>query len=231
MPLARTGRAPVLLLLPLVAVVLVLPGPFGVDRLQAAQPGAVPVPYQAGVLELGGSTGVAMNYQNESGGNRESIQLRVTPSVGYFVLPGFEILLNASYILDIVRSEDSVGNLQVRDHSDAFLFTVGPAYNLYQLSDRFVPYAGLLLGMYYRNVSTSIQGLPVSRSDLLLALGFEAGMRWMLTENLSVRTGLQYVHGFRDVDVGSTNYLGFVLGVSVFIPTWPSLSVSNPSAP
>lgn len=197
------------------------------NRLLAAERAPVPVSFQAGVLELAGSAGISLNYENESGGRRESTQLRVTPSIGYFLLPGFEILLNASYILSIVRDQDA----GFRDHTDAFLFTLGPAYNVYQLSDRLVPYAGLLLGMYYRNISNRGQNAVPSRSDLLLALGLDAGIRWMLTENLSLRTGLQYIHGFRDSEVGSTNYLGLTLGVSVFIPTWPSHAGPRPPSP
>jgi len=203
----------------------------GTLLLQADERPDVPVSFQPGVLELTGSTAISVNYQNESGGLRESTQLRITPSIGYFIVPGLEIMVHASYILDIVHNEDRTQHLSLHDHSDAFLFTLGPSYNVYQLSNRFVPYGGLLLGTYYRNVSTGIHGAPTSRSDLMLALGLEAGMRWMLTENLSMRTGFQYVHGFREEQVGSTNYLGMEVGFSVLIPTWPSLSKGKPSTP
>lgn len=187
-----------------------------------------PLCVQPGVLELSGTTALSVNYRNESGGVREATQLRVTPSVGYFVMAGLEILLGASYILDIVHNEDPVQALY-HDQSHAFLFTLGPAYNIYQLSDTFVPYAGLLLGTYYQHISTETLGVPRSRSDLQFALGMTAGVRWLLTENLSLRTGFQYVHGFREDEVGSSNYLGLEIGISVFIPTWPSYSNPPPS--
>jgi len=208
-------------------ILFLLSSPTVVNRPLAAEPaGGPPLSVQPGVLELAGSTAVSVNYQNESGGIRETTQLRVTPSIGYFILTGLEVMLNATYILDIVHNEDPL----YHDDSQRFLFTLGPAYNAYQFSDTFVPYAGLLLGMYYHHLSTDSQDAQRdSRSDLQFALGLTAGIRWLLTENLSMRGGLQYVHGFRETEVGSTNYLGFELGVSVFIPTWPSLT--NHSTP
>jgi len=203
---------------------MVVPG----RPIAAAEGRTPPLCLQPGVLELAGTTAVSVSYQNESGGVRETTQLRVTPSVGYFVMAGLEVLLSASYVMDIVHNEDAVRTLY-HDKSHTFLFTLGPAYNVYQLSDVFVPYAGLLLGTYYQHVSTETLGVSASRSDLQFALGLAAGMRWLLTENLALRTGVQYVHGFRESDVGSTNYLGLEIGISFFIPTWPSVSRPDPS--
>ena len=186
------------------------------------------VSYRAGVLELDGSTSISVNYQNESGGVRESTQLRITPSIGYFILDGFEVLFQVSYVFNILHSEVQNETL-TDDRSHTFLFAIGPAYNFYHFSDIFVPYAGILVGTYYQHIRTSLPGVELSRSDLQMALGMDAGMRWMLTENLAIRAGFQYIHGFRAGEVGSTNFLGFEIGISVFIPTWPAYSkASNP---
>jgi opacity protein-like surface antigen len=206
-----------------IAVLLLFFSPCIGGALAAQEPVGSRVSFQPGVLELSGTTALSVQYQNENGGIREYTQLRVTPSIGYFLMQGLEVMLNASYIHNILRNEDP--NFPVYDdRSHSFLFTMGPAYSIYQLSDIFVPYAGILLGTYYQKISTQMPGREDSRSDLQFALGLATGMRWMLTENLALKTGLQYVHGFAGDHVGSTNYLGIEIGISVFIPTWPSSS-------
>ncbi len=205
------------------AVVLLFLSPHMGGALAAQESGGSRVSFQPGVLELSGTTAISVQYQNESGGKREYTQLRVTPSIGYFVTQGLEVMLNASYVHNILRNEDPTVTVY-DDRSHSFLFTLGPAYSVYQLSDIFVPYAGLLLGTYYQKITTQMPGLEESRSGLQFALGMAAGMRWMLTENLALKTGFQYVHGFAGDSIGSTNYLGIEIGISVFIPTWPSSS-------
>jgi len=72
------------------------------DARAAPEPSRSQIPFQAGVLELAGTTALSVQYQNEGGGVREFTQLRVTPSVGYFVYEGLEVLLGASYIHNIL---------------------------------------------------------------------------------------------------------------------------------
>jgi opacity protein-like surface antigen len=166
---------------------------------------------QAGVLEIAGSTSFAVNYQKE--GDRETTHLRLTPSIGYFILDPLEVQLRASYIFDNVH-ESSVTD----DRSQGFLFTLGPAYNFRGLSDVLIPYLGIDFGTYYQHLSTSVS----SRSGVQLALGMGAGLRWMFTENLGLKLGFQYVHGFGSDDIGDTDFLGLEIGISLFIPTWPT---------
>ena len=166
---------------------------------------------QAGVLELAGSTSFAVNYQKE--GDRETTHLRLTPSIGYFILDSLEVQLRASYIFDNVH-ETSV----TEDRSERFLFTLGPVYNFGKASRVLVPYVGLDFGTYYQQLSSSVS----SRSDVQLALGVGAGCRWMFTQNLGLKLGFQYVHGFAADEIGNTDYLGLEIGISLFIPTWPT---------
>jgi hypothetical protein len=166
---------------------------------------------QAGVLELAGSTSFAVNYQKE--GDRETTHVRLTPSIGYFILDPLEVQLRVSYIFDNVY-ETSVTD----DRSERFLFTLGPVYNFRKASRLLVPYVGLDLGTYYQHLSSSVS----SRSDVQLALGLQAGCRWMFTQNLGLRLGFQYVHGFAADDIGDTDFLGLEIGISLFIPTWPT---------
>lgn len=173
--------------------------------------------FQPGVLELAGSTSFSVNYKNESGSGIETTHLRITPAVGYFVMERFEVLLQASYILDNIH--ESAGN-NFRSHD--LLLALGAAYNFTQFNEVLVPYTGLLLGMYYQKVSPENAGAGFSSSDLQLALGMEAGMRWMVTENLGLKAGFQYIHGFAEEYIGSTDFFGLQLGLSLFIPTWPS---------
>ena len=166
---------------------------------------------QAGVLELAGSTSFAVNYQKEGG--RETTHLRLTPSIGYFILDPLEVQLRASYIFDNVH-ESSVTD----DRSEGFLFTLGPAYNFRSVSNVLIPYLGIDFGTYYQHLSTSVS----SRSGVQLALGMGAGCRWMFTDNLGLKLGFQYVHGFGSDDIGDTDFLGLEIGISMFIPTWPT---------
>jgi opacity protein-like surface antigen len=166
---------------------------------------------QAGVLELAGSTSFAVNYQKE--GDRETTHLRLTPSIGYFILDPLEVQLRVSYIFDNVQ-ESSVTD----DRSEGFLFTLGPAYNFRGVSDVLIPYLGIDFGTYYQHLSTSVS----SRSGVQLALGMGAGCRWMFTDNLGLKLGFQYVHGFGSDDIGDTDFLGLEIGISLFIPTWPT---------
>jgi hypothetical protein len=166
---------------------------------------------QAGVLELAGSTSFAVNYQKE--GDREATHLRLTPSIGYFILDPLEMQLRVSYIFDNVQ-ESSVTD----DRSEGFLFTLGPAYNFRSLSNVLIPYVGIDFGTYYQHLSSSVS----SRSGVQLALGMGAGCRWMFTDNLGLKLGFQYVHGFGSDDIGDTDFLGLEIGISLFIPTWPS---------
>lgn len=166
---------------------------------------------QAGVLELAGSTSFAVNYQKEGG--RETTHIRLTPSIGYFILDPLEVQLRASYIFDNVH-ESSVTD----DRSQGFLFTLGPAYNFRSVSNVLIPYLGIDFGTYYQHLSTSVS----SRSGVQLALGMGAGCRWMFTDNLGLKLGFQYVHGFGSDDIGDTDFLGLEIGISLFIPTWPT---------
>jgi opacity protein-like surface antigen len=166
---------------------------------------------QAGVLEVAGSTSFAVNYQKEGG--RETTHLRLTPSIGYFILDSLEVQLRASYIFDNVH-ESSVTD----DRSEGFLFTLGPAYNFRSVSNVLIPYLGIDFGTYYQHLSTSVS----SRSGVQLALGMGAGCRWMFTDNLGLKLGFQYVHGFGSDDIGDTDFLGLEIGISLFIPTWPT---------
>ena len=165
---------------------------------------------QAGVLELAGSTSFAVNYQKE--GDRETTHIRLTPSVGYFILDPLEVQLRASYIFDKIG-----GSPGVDDRSEGFLFTLGPAYNFRNVSRVIVPYVGIDFGTYYQHISSS----DSSRSDVQLALGMQGGFRWMFTDNLGLKLGLQYVHGFGTDTIGDTDFLGLEIGLSLFIPTWP----------
>ena len=166
---------------------------------------------QAGVLELAGSTSFAVNYQEE--GDRETTHLRLTPSIGYFILDPLEVQLRASYIFDNVH-QTSVTD----DRSERLLFTLGPVYNYGRASRVFVPYVGLDFGTYYQHLSSS----GSSRSDVQLALGMGAGCRWMFTHNLGLKLGFEYVHGFAADEIGNTDFLGLEIGISLFIPTWPT---------
>jgi len=166
---------------------------------------------QAGVLELAGNTSFAVNYQKE--GDRETTHLRLTPSIGYFILDPLEVQLRASYIFDNVH-ETSVTD----DRSERLLFTLGPVYNFTKVSRVLVPYVGLDFGTYYQHLSSSVS----SRSDVQLALGMGAGCRWMFTQNLGLKLGFQYVHGFAADEIGNTDFLGLEIGISLFIPTWPT---------
>ena len=80
-----------------------------------------------------------------------------------------------------------------------------------------VPYVGIDFGTYYQHISSS----DSSRSDVQLALGMQGGFRWMFTDNLGLKLGLQYVHGFGTDTIGDTDFLGLEIGLSLFIPTWP----------
>jgi hypothetical protein len=44
----------------------------------------------------------------------------------------------------------------------------------------------------------------------------------MFTDNLGLKLGFQYVHGFGSDDIGDTDFLGLEIGISMFIPTWPT---------
>jgi len=166
---------------------------------------------QAGLLEIAGSTSFSVGYQKE--GDRETTHLRVTPSLGYFILDPLEVQLRASYIFDNVH-ESSVTD----DRSEGFLFTLGPAYNFRNVSPVLIPYVGFDLGTYYQHLSSG----DSSRSDVQLALGLQGGCRWLLTENVGLKVGLQYVHGFEAGNIEDTDFFGFEIGVSLFIPTWPA---------
>lgn len=166
---------------------------------------------QAGVLELAGSTSFSVDYQKEGG--RETTHLRLTPSIGYFILDPLEVQLRVSYIFDKVQDSPATD-----DRSERFLFTLGPVYNFSKLSRVLVPYAGLDFGTYFQHISSSVS----SRSDVQLALGLGAGCRWMFTQNVGLKLGFQYVHGFAADDIGDTDYLGLEIGISLFIPTWPA---------
>lgn len=189
----------------------------GSSSLLAQEDAAGTNSFQPGVLELAGSTSFSVNYKNESGSGIETTHLRITPAIGYFIVEGFEVLLQVSYILDNIH--ESAGN-NFRSHD--LLIALGPAYNFHHLSDVLVPYTGLVLGMYYQKVSPETNGAGFSSSDLQLALGMEAGIRWMVTENLGLKAGFQYIHGFAEEHIGSTDFFGLQLGLSLFIPTWPS---------
>jgi hypothetical protein len=166
---------------------------------------------QAGVLELAGSTSFAFNYQSE--GDRDTTHIRLTPSIGYFIMDPLEMQLRVSYILDNVQ-ESSVTD----DRSEGFLFTLGPAYNFRNVSTLLIPYVGVDFGAYYQHVSNNV----ASRSGIQLALGLQTGCRWMFTENLGLKLGFQYVHGFGSDDIGDTDFLGLEIGISLLIPTWPA---------
>ena len=166
---------------------------------------------QAGVLELAGSTSFAVNYQKQ--GDRETTHLRLTPSIGYFILDPLEMQLRVSYIFDNVH-ESSVTD----DRSEGFLFTLGPAYNFRRVSNVLIPYLGIDFGTYYQHLSSSAS----SRSGVQLALGMGAGLRWMFTDNLGLKLGFQYVHGFGSDDLDDTDFLGLEIGLSLLIPTWPT---------
>jgi len=174
--------------------------------------------FQAGVMELSGTTSLSVDYQKEDrGSGRESTRLRLTPSLGYFILNDFEVLLQVSYILDNLHI--SSGN---NDRSQTLLFALGPSYSFSSLSDRVIPYAGLLFGAYYNHLRQESSGVGQSRGDLQLALGLGAGIRLLFTENLALKAGLQYIHGFEEEFIGSTDFFGLELGISLFIPTWPA---------
>jgi hypothetical protein len=166
---------------------------------------------QAGVLELAGSTSFAFNYQSE--GDRDTTHIRVTPSIGYFIMDALEIQLRASYIFDNVQ-DSSVTD----DRSEGFLFTLGPAYNFRNVSTLLIPYVGVDFGAYYQHLSNNVS----SRSGVQLALGIQMGCRWMFTENLGLKLGFQYLHGFGSDEIGDTDFLGLEIGVSLLIPTWPA---------
>jgi opacity protein-like surface antigen len=166
---------------------------------------------QAGVLELAGSTSFAVNYQKQ--GDRETTHLRLTPSIGYFILDPLEMQLRVSYIFDNVH-ESSVTD----DRSEGFLFTLGPSYNFRSVSNVLIPYLGIDFGTYYQHLSSSVS----SRSGVQLALGMGAGLRWMFTDNVGLKLGFQYVHGFGSDDLGDSDFLGLEIGISLFIPTWPT---------
>ena len=179
--------------------------------------------FRAGVLELSGSTSFSVNYQKEGG--QETTHIRLSPSLGYFVIKDLEVYLKASYIFDnIYHPPLSAGVLQTSiDRSQRFLFVLGPLYNFTKYSDVFIPYAALLLGTYYQKVTIEYSGsISTSRSDLQFALGLEAGARWMITENFGAKAGFQYIHGFEEEFIGSTDFFGLEIGISLFIPTWPS---------
>ena len=184
---------------------------FDVKSLRAEEAEEKHESLQAGVLELAGSTSFAVNYQKE--GDRETTHLRLTPSIGYFILDPLEMQLRVSYIFDNVH-ESSVTD----DRSEGFLFTLGPAYNFRSLSNVVVPYLGIDFGTYYKHLSSSVS----SRSGVQLALGMGAGLRWMFTDNLGLKLGFQYVHGFGSDDLGDTDFLGLEIGISLLIPTWPT---------
>ena len=63
---------------------------------------------------------------------------------------------------------------------------------------------------------------PGQSAYLQFALGLEAGARWMITENFGAKAGFQYIHGFEEEFIGSTDFFGLEIGISLFIPTWPS---------
>jgi hypothetical protein len=81
-----------------------------------------------------------------------------------------------------------------------------------------IPYLGADFGAYYQSLSTNVS----SRSGVQLALGLQAGCRWMFTDNLGLKLGFQYVHGFGSDEIGDTDFLGLEIGISLFIPTWPT---------
>lgn len=161
------------------------------------------------MLELAGSTSFALNYQKEGG--REITHLRLTPSIGYFILDPVQVQLRVSYIFDKVHESATTD-----DRSDRLLFTLGPAYNFRKASPALIPYVGLDFGTYYQRVSSG----GSSRSDVQLAVGMGAGCRWMFTENVGLKLGFQYLHGFATGEIGGTDYLGLEIGISLLIPTW-----------
>jgi opacity protein-like surface antigen len=167
----------------------------------------------AGVLEISGNTSFSVDYQKERGGDRETTHLRLTPSIGYFILEGLEVSLRFSYIFD--RVYDSP---ETDDSSRRLLFTLGPVYHFHQMSDIFVPYLGADFGTYYQKFSTRDD----SRSNVQFALGLEAGTRILFTENVGMKLGFQYLHGFKEGSIGHTDFVGIEIGLSLFIPTWPA---------
>ncbi len=169
--------------------------------------------FSAGVLEIAGNTSFSVDYQREHGSDREIVHLRLTPSLGYFVLSGIEVGLHTSYIFDNVHEPG-----QTDDRSQRFLFMLGPTYHFLYLSDYFVPYAGLGFGSYYQRINVEDN----DRADLQFALGIEGGCRWMLTEQVAVNIGFQYTHGFGEKYIGNTDFLGIEIGISLFVPTWPA---------
>ncbi len=173
--------------------------------------------FHAGVLEVAGTTSFSISYVTESETGRQDTHLRVTPSLGYFIVDGVEASLYFSYIMDI--SHIAAGN---NDYSHKYLFALGPTFNLYSFHEMYVPYAGFLFGMNYQNISNQSGATPYSRSDVQIALGVVAGIRWMFTENLGVKAGLQYIHGFKEAYIGNTDFLGFEIGMSIHFPTWPA---------
>lgn len=197
----------------LIALLFLMTGSGGLRAQEVKGPKG----FQAGVLELSGSTSFSFDYKNESGSGRERTHLRLTPSIGYFILDGFEVLLETSYIMDNLHR--SAGD---NDREHNFLFTIGPAYHFTRFSEVFVPYSALLIGMYWQKFSGESAGGGESHSDLQLALGMEAGIHWMVTENLGLKAGFQYIHGFKEEYIGSTDFLGLMVGASIFIPTWPA---------
>jgi hypothetical protein len=181
------------------------------STLSAEEAEQSPSSFQAGVLELAGSTSFSVDYQKE--GNRETTHVRLTPSIGYFILNGLEAQVRVSYIFDNVHESSAT-----EDRSERLLFTLGPVYHFQNLSDLLVPYVGVNLGTYYQKFRTDVS----SRADLQLAFGLEAGCRWMFTENLGLKLGFFYVHGFESDQIDDTDFLGLEMGISLFIPTWPT---------
>jgi len=180
--------------------------------------GQKPDLFQAGVLEVAGTTSFSVNYKKEDrDSGRETTHLRLTPSLGYFIWKDLEVLLQVSYVLDNLYV--SAGN---SDRAQTLLLALGPSYSFSALSDRVVPYAGLLFGAYYHHVKQDSSGTGESRGDLQWALGLTTGIRLMFTENLALKAGLQYVHGFEERFVGSNDFFGLELGMALLIPTWPA---------
>jgi len=169
--------------------------------------------YTAGVLEIGGSTAFSADYQREQGSGREFVHLRVTPTLGYFLLDGFEIGLKASYLFDNLHETG-----QTDDRSQRFLFLLAPTYHFREMSDFIVPYVGIDFGTYYQRITAD----TTSRSYIQFAMGMEAGLRWMMTEQVGLKFGFQYIHGFREEFIGHTDWVGLVIGISMFVPTWPA---------
>ncbi len=169
--------------------------------------------FSYGVLELAGSTAFSVDYQKEQGSDREIVHLRLTPSLGYFISDAVEIGLRMSYIYE-KKAESGVTD----DIDQRFLFMLSPIYHFLNVSDFFVPYFGLGFGSYYQRVSAEQN----KRSDLQFAIGLESGCRWMLTEQVAVKAGFQYTHGFREKSIDHTDYFGLEIGISLFIPTWPA---------